>query len=103
VAALTMPTLVNSTRKKELEAGLKKHYSAMSQALLQYEYDNGNALSSVDFPTYSFKPIFCNILERSRIAVIKIVPHVTALPVIIRHLTVVLRPMGQIVLTRVNF
>ncbi len=44
VAAMTMPTLMNSTNHKELEAGLKKAYSALSQAAIFVKEDLGIGL-----------------------------------------------------------
>ena len=41
VASLTMPTLVQDSRKKEASARLKKFYSIFSQAIIQSELDNG--------------------------------------------------------------
>ncbi|MDR1327391.1 MAG: type II secretion system GspH family protein [Heliobacteriaceae bacterium] len=50
VAALTMPALISSTQKKELEACLKKQYSIMSQALQKMAYENGKEALSTDYP-----------------------------------------------------
>mgnify|MGYP004459139779 FL=1 len=41
VAALTLSTLIKNTQNRELQVGLKKAYSTLSQALLLYEYENG--------------------------------------------------------------
>lgn len=41
VAAITMPTLIANHKKKEYSARLKKFYSAMSQAIVRSELDNG--------------------------------------------------------------
>lgn len=43
VAALTMPALIQNTKKSEASARIKKFYSAMSQAILLSENDNGSA------------------------------------------------------------
>ena len=49
VAALTMPALINSTQKREFQAGLKKQYSVMSQALKKLEYDTGEPVRVEDY------------------------------------------------------
>ncbi len=41
VAAMTLPTLVQNNKNKEVEAKLKKIYSVMNQAILMSENDNG--------------------------------------------------------------
>lgn len=41
VAAMTMPTLINNTKHKELESALKKAYSTAQQALLLMSEDEG--------------------------------------------------------------
>lgn len=46
VAALTLPSLINNNKAKALEAGLKKGTSAINQALLRYENDNGEPIKA---------------------------------------------------------
>ena len=41
VAALTIPTVISSVQRKELEVGLKNAYSTLSEALKMYEQENG--------------------------------------------------------------
>lgn len=41
VAAMTLPALVQNSRNKELQSGLKKAYSTISQALDLYQAENG--------------------------------------------------------------
>lgn len=41
VAALTMPSLIQNSKRQETSARLKKFYSTMSQALIMAELDNG--------------------------------------------------------------
>lgn len=43
VAAMTMPALINETRRKQDSVKIKKFYSTMSQAILMSEQDNGSA------------------------------------------------------------
>ena len=40
VAAMTLPSLINNSRNKELEASLKKNYSVIQQALDMYQAQN---------------------------------------------------------------
>ena len=44
VAAMTLPTLINNSRNRELEAALKKNYSAIQQAFDMYQAKNGERL-----------------------------------------------------------
>lgn len=44
VAALTLPAIVNNSRNKQLETGLRKAYSAISQALEMYQAQNGERI-----------------------------------------------------------
>ena len=37
VAAMTLPSVINNSRNKQLEAGLKKAYSVIGQALDMYQ------------------------------------------------------------------
>lgn len=46
VAAMTIPTLMNSTNKKELITALKKNYTILSQAAALAANDNGGSLTS---------------------------------------------------------
>ena len=48
VAAMTLPTLLNNSQNRQLEAGLKKNYSVIQQALDMYQADNGYRLKSHD-------------------------------------------------------
>ncbi len=41
IAALTIPALISNTNKKELETGLKKYYSTLSQALERANFELG--------------------------------------------------------------
>ena len=52
VAAMTMPSLINSAQKKELVAQYKKAYSVISQAYLMISNDNGGSLEGV-FTSYN--------------------------------------------------
>lgn len=44
VAAMTLPTLLNSALNKQLEAGLKKNYSVIQQAFDMYQAETGERL-----------------------------------------------------------
>ena len=47
-AALTLPSLIISSRNKQLETALKNGYSTLSQALKMYEQENGEPIKSSD-------------------------------------------------------
>lgn len=53
VAAMTLPSLINNSQKKELEAGLKKNYSVIQQALMLYQAKNGEPLKPEDTGIYN--------------------------------------------------
>ena len=46
VAALTLPALIQKNRNKELQTGLKKAYSVISQALDMYQAETGERLKA---------------------------------------------------------
>ena len=51
VAALTLPSVINNTQKKEIQEGLKKAYSTLQQALLMYQNDTGETPTRQSFIT----------------------------------------------------
>lgn len=56
VAAMTLPALIQNTRHKELEAGLKKGASEISQALNMYQAENGEPIVVNNLDTHELKP-----------------------------------------------
>ncbi len=44
VAAMTLPAVINNSRNKQLEAGLKRSYSLISQALDMYQAETGERI-----------------------------------------------------------
>lgn len=46
VASMTLPALVQNNRNKELQTGLKRSYSVLSQALDMYQAENGERITS---------------------------------------------------------
>ncbi len=65
VAAMTMPTLMASTQKKELQTGLQKAYSTLSQALMMYENDNGWPVTS-SLGYNQLKPILMKYINTAK-------------------------------------
>ena len=64
VAAMTIPTLVQNNRNKELQTGLKKAYSIMGQALDLYQAENGERLTPQNIGTgLQLKPILMKYLK----------------------------------------
>ncbi|MDR1327182.1 MAG: type II secretion system GspH family protein [Heliobacteriaceae bacterium] len=49
VAALTMLSLINNIKRKELKTGFAKQYSVLQQVLKRMEYDRGMPVLSTDF------------------------------------------------------
>ena len=63
VAALTtIPAMINNTHNKELETGLKKAYSTLSQAIMLYENDNGVPITPGSLGGNELKPILMRYL-----------------------------------------
>lgn len=52
---MTLPSVVNSARNKQLEASLKKNYSIISQALELYHAKTGERLLPKDVGKLEFK------------------------------------------------
>ena len=63
VAAMTLPALMNNHRNKALEAGLKRSYSVLSQALDMYYAQTGEKLTSETLDTHELKPILMKYLN----------------------------------------
>lgn len=55
VAAFTLPVIINNIQHKQLEAGLKKNYSMISQVFDKYEVDIGERPNAGMFLGKSFK------------------------------------------------
>lgn len=58
VAAMTLPAVVNRKQRKELEIGMQKTYSILSQALLKMQHEEGMIASTVNYPSGTFAPVF---------------------------------------------
>lgn len=58
VAALTLPALINNTKHKEWETGLKKSYSVLQQALIRMQDEEGLIINLENYPGNTFAPIF---------------------------------------------
>ena len=56
VAAMTMPSLIQNARNRELESGLKKGASVIGQALNMYQAENGVPITS-DIGGHELKPV----------------------------------------------
>ena len=54
IAALTMPSLINSTQNRELQSALNKGYSEISQALEFMKTDIGTDIVPQDYPPKTF-------------------------------------------------
>lgn len=67
VAAMTLPALVNQTRGKELETGLKKAYSVLQQTIARMNYEEGQIANTTSYnETYTFMKVFKNYLQISQ-------------------------------------
>ncbi len=64
VAAMTLPTLINSTRHKELYVGLQKAYSILQQAVQRMNYEEGLDVTWENYPANKFAPVFKKYIQQ---------------------------------------
>ena len=57
VAAMTLPSLINNSKHKELEGGLKKNYSVIQQAFDMYFAENGYRLKANSLSPHELKSL----------------------------------------------
>ena len=58
VASMTLPALINQTRAKELQTGLKKAYSVLQTAYNQMSYDEGQVVNGINYSNQRFMAVF---------------------------------------------
>lgn len=63
VAAMTLPSLLQNNRNKELQTGLKKAYSVLGQALDMYQAENGVRITPSTNPGWSLKTTLMKYLK----------------------------------------
>ena len=63
VAVITLPAVINNSRNKQLEAGLKRAYSVTSQALDMYQAETGERYTLENAEKYTLKPILMKYLK----------------------------------------
>ncbi len=63
VAAMTLPTVINNSRNKQLEAGLKRAYSLISQALDRYQAETGERITTDTGASQKIKPLIIKYLQ----------------------------------------
>ena len=63
VAAMTLPSVIDNSRNKQLESALKKSYSTLSQALDMYYAEEGVKLTSKNCGCRELKPILMKYLN----------------------------------------
>ena len=67
VAAMTLPTIIDNSRNKQLESALKKSYSIINQALDLYQAQNGERIKSDgSFAYLQLKPVFIKYFQVAR-------------------------------------
>ena len=60
---MTLPTVMNNARNKQLEAGLKRSYSLIAQALDRYQAETGERIASGNVASLKLKPMFIKYFE----------------------------------------
>lgn len=63
VAAMTLPTIIDNSRNKQLETALKKSYSVLSQALDMYYAEEGVKLTPKNCKYRELKPILMKYMH----------------------------------------
>ena len=58
VAAMTLPALINNKQNKELQVGLEKGYSLISQVLQMMAYGEGQKINYKNYSYQQFAPVF---------------------------------------------
>lgn len=66
VAAMTLPAVINNSRNKQLEAGLKRSYSVISQALDMYQAETGERITSQNIGYRKLKQILLEYLKTAQ-------------------------------------
>ena len=66
VAAMTLPALVTNKQAKELQVGLKKGYSLISQVFQMMTYGEGQAITPKEYSTHTFAPAFDKYLVAAK-------------------------------------
>ena len=54
-AAITLQALINNSRNKQFEVGLKRRYSLIAQALYVYKVEKGERIKAGEFHSQNFK------------------------------------------------
>lgn len=63
VAAMTLPSVINNSRNKQLEAGLKRSYSVIGQALDMHQAQSGERATPGNIETNELKTILMKYLQ----------------------------------------
>ena len=66
VTALTLPTVIDNSRNKQLESALKKSYSTLSQALDMYYAEEGVKLTRKNCGYFQLKPILMKYIHTAK-------------------------------------
>ena len=66
VAAMTLPSIIDNSRNKQLESALKKSYSTLSQALDMYYAKEGVKLTPKNCGSHELKPILIKYLHTAK-------------------------------------
>lgn len=66
VVAMTLPTVINNAKNKQLETALKRSYSALAQALDMYQAENGERVKAAEIGRRELKPILMKYISTAR-------------------------------------
>lgn len=63
VAALTIPTLINSTQENKYKSGFKKNFRNINQAAIQIKEDYGSLNHAINNNSTTMRTVFCSQLN----------------------------------------
>lgn len=66
VAAITLPSLITKKQTKELQVGLQKGYSLISQVMQLMEYGEGQPITPETYASHKFAPVFDKYLVSAK-------------------------------------
>lgn len=66
VAAMTLPSIINNSRNKQLEAQLKKSQSVITQGLLRMAGEEGQIVNSINYSNAPFRVAFVKYFQNAK-------------------------------------
>lgn len=67
VAAMTLPSIINNSRNKQLEAQLKKSQSVITQGLQRMASEEGQVVNWINYPKAEFRVAFIKYFQNAKV------------------------------------